>query len=87
MKIKKKEWVYYLMAFLIPALVICIAMVIKGIFPFGDKTVFLWDLKIQYWKSYSWLHNLLHGDVGLFYSFSQALGGDMYAAAATNVLC
>ncbi len=86
MKIKRKEWIFYLLAFLLPALIICIAMFLKGIFPFGDKTVFLWDLEIQYWKSYSWLHDLLHGEVGLFYSFSQALGGDMYAAAATNVL-
>lgn len=87
MKIKEKEWVYYLLACIIPTIVVCIAMFIKGIFPFGDKTVLLWDLEIQYWKYYSWLHDMLHGDVGLFYSFSQALGGNMYATAASHVLC
>ncbi len=44
MKIKDKKWVYYLLACIIPTIVVCIAMFIKGIFPFGDKTVFLWDL-------------------------------------------
>lgn len=87
MNIKKKEWTYYLLAFLFPVMIICIAMLMKGIFPFGDKTVFLWDLEIQYWKFYSWLHDLLHGEVGLFYSFSQALGGNMYATAVSHVLC
>ncbi len=27
-----------------PTIVVCIAMFIKGIFPFGDKTVLLWYL-------------------------------------------
>lgn len=67
-------------------MIICVAMIIQDILPFGDKTVFVWDLEIQYWKFYCWLHDMLHGDVGLFYSFSQALGGNMYATAVSHVL-
>lgn len=85
-EIKNKEWIFYLLAFLLPTIIVCTAMYIQSIFPFGDKTVLLWDLEIQYWKYYAWLHDLMHGDVGLFYSFSQALGGNMYATAASHVL-
>ena len=61
MKTKNKEWMLYLAAFLIPAVILCIVMFIQDIFPFGDRTVFLWDLEIQYWKYYAWLHDMLHG--------------------------
>lgn len=86
MKTKNKEWMLYIAAFLIPAVILCIVMFIQDIFPFGDRTVFLWDLEIQYWKYYAWLHDMLHGEVSMFYSFSKPLGGNMYATAASHVL-
>ena len=84
---KKRNRRFYILSLLIPALIVCTVMILQEIFPFGDKTVLVWDLEIQYWKLYSWFHDLLHGETGLFYSFSQALGGNMYAPAAYHVLC
>ena len=84
---EKRNRIFYILSFLLPALIVYTVMILQEIFPFGDKTVLVWDLEIQYWKLYSWFHDLLHGETGLFYSFSQALGGNMYAPAAYHVLC
>lgn len=90
MKMKKeanyKSWVFIFLAFLIPVFIVCSVMFIKGIFPFGDKTVFVWDLEITYWKFYCWLHDMMHGDAGFFYSFS-SLGVNMYSTTAGFLCC
>ena len=37
-----------LIAFCIPVLIICICFICLGITPFGDKTVLIWDAKLQH---------------------------------------
>ena len=57
-----------LIAFCIPVLIICICFIRLGITPFGDKTVLIWDAKLQHKDYYGYLWDVLHGKASLQYS-------------------
>lgn len=79
-------------AFLAPVILISLAFMIVGIYPFGDKTFFFGDLDCQYVHYYSYLHDMLHGNADWIYTFSKTLGGDMidmisyYLASPFNII-
>lgn len=66
-----------LIAFCIPVLIICICFICLGITPFGDKTVLIWDAKLQHKDYYGYLWDVLHGKASLQYSAGKSLGGRM----------
>lgn len=78
-KPKKKffaEYGYLLFAMLIPALLMYLIYLSKGLYPFGDGCVLVLDLNGQYVWFFEALRNFVHGDADLLYSFSRALGGE-----------
>ena len=63
---------------IIVMLLLLASMVILGLWPFGDTSMLLWDMEIQYINIYNWFYDVLHGNASLFYDFSKSLGGNMY---------
>ncbi len=70
------EYSYLLFAALIPAVVVYLLYLVRGIYPFGDSCVLVLDLNGQYVSFYEALHDILRGDADLLYSFSRNLGGE-----------
>lgn len=67
---------YLLFAALIPAVIMYLIYLSRGLYPFGDGTVLVLDLNGQYVSFYEGLHDILHGEADLLYSFSRNLGGE-----------
>ncbi len=70
------EYGYLVFAALIPAVIVYLLYLVRGLYPFGDGCVLVLDLNGQYVSFYEALHDILHGDADLFYSFSRNLGGE-----------
>ena len=69
----------YLAAFAIPFCVLLGAFAMRGIFPFGDVSVMLYDMPVQYAEYFGWLIQVLHGQGNLLYSNAAGLGGGMFS--------
>ena len=69
----------YLAAFAIPFCVLLVAFAIRGIYPFGDVSVMLYDMPVQYAEYFGWLIQVLHGQGNLLYSYAAGLGGGMFS--------
>ena len=82
----------YAAAFIIPVAIILLVMIILGITPFGDTSVFFWDAKLQHKDYYGYLWDLLHGNASIDYSAGKSLGGRMlgligfYISSPLNIL-
>ena len=71
------EYGYLLIATVIPMVLFYLIYLIgKQHYPFGDGTVLVLDLNGQYVSFYEGLHDILHGEADLLYSFSRNLGGE-----------
>ncbi len=70
------EFSYLLVAFTVPAVLMFLMYVCRGIYPFGDSTVLVLDLNGQYVSFYQYLWDCLHGEGSLLYCFSRNLGGE-----------
>lgn len=68
---------YYILAFFLPFFFQLVSYVIGGYFPFGDRTVLVWDMEIQYISFFSWMNQVIkHQSIdSLLYSFSLSFGG------------
>lgn len=75
------------LAFAVPFVILCIAFAYRGVVPFGDNTVFLWDAKLQYKDYFGYLWDVLHGNASLSYSASKSLGGQMAGLVAYYLTC
>lgn len=69
----------YLAAFTIPFCVLLAAFAMRGIYPFGDVSVMLYDMPVQYAEYFGWLIQVLHGQGNLLYSNAAGLGGGMFS--------
>ena len=47
---------------------------LNGIYPFGDTSVMMYDMPVQYAQFFGWLSNVLSGDGNLWYSANAGLG-------------
>lgn len=74
----KNKKIGYLLAFIIPALLMVLIYACVGIYPFGDKSLLTVDMAGQYVSFFNALKNIFTGDIGIFYSFSKTLGGNMF---------
>ncbi len=83
----KKTMLILLAAFLLPLVITCIAFYIKGVAPFGDTSVLLWDSKLQYKDYFGYLWDVLHGNASLDYSAAKSLGGKMVGLVAYYLTC
>lgn len=73
---KRKEYLYLLACFLLPALIVWLIYIARGEHPIADGCVLVLDLNAQYVWFFEALRNFVHGDADLLYSFSRALGGE-----------
>lgn len=68
--------VMYGLSFLIPVIVMLFILKSRGFYPFGDKTLFIMDMKGQYLEFFASLRNVVSGDDSLFFSWSRSMGGN-----------
>ena len=66
----------YLGAFAIPAGIMAWILYQRGFSPFGDKTLFVMDMKDQYLEFFASLRHVTGGDKSVFYCWSRSLGGN-----------
>ena len=67
---------YYVAAFLIPAFIQIFVFACMGFYPFGDKSILVWDMNWQYVSFFSWLTRTIRKTTAdsIFYSFSMSYG-------------
>ncbi len=75
---KKKNKIYYLLAFLIPTVLMVLIYACVGIYPFGKKSLLTVDLAGQYVAFFNAYKNIFNEGISIFYSFSKTLGGNMF---------
>jgi len=68
--------------FLIAAGTLLLIYCKMGIFPFGDRTMLVWDMDYQYSSFMAWMSELLKGKADFPYSLHGGLGGNMYGLVA-----
>lgn len=73
---EKRIYFYTCLCVLISFLVV---LFLLGIYPFGNKSLLIWDLNIQYVEFFSYFRKVLMGEASIAYSFSKSLGGSMVA--------
>jgi len=77
---------------LITAAMLLVIFYKAGIYPFGEKSLLIWDLRWQYIQFFSWFKQVLTGRGDLFYSFNAGMGSNMiglyayYLASPLNFL-
>ena len=67
---RKKRWGTYALAFFLPLAVIAAIFWMLHIYPFGEKTLVVWDANPQYVDFLVYLKKMLSGEVSLSYTFS-----------------
>ena len=74
----KKKIFNYVLAFLIPCLLILLLYICVGIYPFGNKSILTVDMQDQYVEFFNAFKNIIQNGNNMFYSFSKTLGGNMF---------
>ncbi|MDE5583041.1 MAG: YfhO family protein [Ruminococcus sp.] len=72
----KYKPLYYVAAFLIPALLTLIAYAFFGIYPFNERSVLALDLNGQYIYYFEAIRDAFRGDGSIFYNWSRNLSGE-----------
>lgn len=80
-----KKKINYLLAFIIPIILMILLYMSVGVIG-GNKSILTVDLQDQYVEFFNALKNIFDGKIGLFYSFSKTLGGNMFGLIAYYLL-
>ncbi|MBE5970639.1 MAG: hypothetical protein E7242_10450 [Lachnospiraceae bacterium] len=72
----------FIVAFLVPVLIMLIVYISKDIYPFGEMCYLRSDMYHQYAPFHKALWELLHGDGSILYSWNIGLGTDFVSLAA-----
>lgn len=75
-KINKTDILFYFLSFFIPVAIFLVIIYRLGFYPFGDKTLFIMDMKGQYMEFYASLRNIFSSDDSIFFSWSRSMGGN-----------
>lgn len=67
---------YLFAAFLIPVILMGIAYISFGIYPFGGRSVLSLDLNAQYVFYFDYVHDVIGNGESLMYSWSRNLSGE-----------
>ncbi len=67
----------YLVPSAVTALIYCVILAVKGIYPFGNNTIDYYDMAQQIAAFYYHVYDALHGTKGMFYDWYSALGTNM----------
>lgn len=79
-----KSW-SALFAFLLPAFLVTLSMVILKMAPFGDETLMFGDANGYYINYISYYKTILSGEHSIFYAFAKGLGSNVYGAAGYDI--
>ena len=72
----------YLKAFFLTFIILLIILLVLGIYPFGDKTLIVSDLRDQYMIFINYLKSIFFGSNTFLYTFSGSLGENFLSLAA-----
>lgn len=75
----RKNWYRYVLAFVLPVILLIIFLVWNDIYPFGNISNLRDDLEIQYVDYFAFYRNVLLGNGDISYSFAKSLGGSLVA--------
>ena len=70
----RKRAEVYIIPFFITAIMLFVIFYKVGIYPFGERSLLIWDLRWQYIQFFSWFKQVLTGGGNLFYSFNAGTG-------------
>ena len=73
---KYNKKILYILSFIIPIGMMIAISIVQGFSPFGNKTMFIMDMKGQYLEFFASLRYLIKGDSSIFYSWSRSMGGN-----------
>ena len=83
----KKLPLILLLGFFVPLVIACAALYLNKVAPFGDRSILVWDAKLQYKDYYGYLWDILHGNASFEYSASKSLGGATVGLVAYYLTC
>ncbi len=81
-----KENIHYVMAFLLPVVILLIAYATFYVYPFGNGSVLVLDLNGQYVSYFEQFRNAFFAGKSLLYSWSSSLGGEFLGTSAYYLL-
>ena len=73
----EKPYDYLRFCFLIPAVLMLVGYLCRGVFPLGDNSVLALDLNAQYIYYFEAFRQAVYEGKSLFYSWSQSLSGEL----------
>ena len=85
--VREKRQVVYLLSFLLPFVIMIVLLIVKKVFPFGDKCILRTDFYHQYLPFYSELSNKLKNFGSLFYTYDVGLGTNFITLFAYYLSC
>lgn len=75
-RFKNSNRTYLIVCFLLPLLINWFIFIIRGVYPFGDKSVLVLDLNGQYVYYFEAMRDILQGKASAFYTWYRSLGGE-----------
>ena len=73
---KNNAWIIYILAFLIPVLVMAVGCIKAGIYPFGERNFLRNDMYHQYLQFFTSMYDKVKSGDGLAYSMQLGLGSN-----------
>lgn len=75
-KIAGSKW-HIMLSFIAPAILLLVIYAIKGVYPFGNRSIAYYDMAQSYIPAYSYAWDVLHGLKSPYISFNAAMGCSM----------
>lgn len=75
-KALSSKGILYLVSFIIPSYIMLIILFTLKFYPFGDKTLFTFDMNAQFTGFFAHLRNIFSGDNSPFFCWSRSMGGN-----------
>ena len=79
---KKEKVIKIICPFILTSVILLCIFYLGGVYPFGEKILFKWDMELQYIDFFRWWNRVLHGKASMFYSFSKSLGDNAIGLTA-----
>lgn len=67
---------FLLACFFLPLVITWVVFIIRGVYPFGEKSVLVLDLNAQYVYFFEAMKDIFQGEGSAFYSWFRSLGGE-----------
>lgn len=83
--VRARVAILHVLSFVLPLVILGCVYVLRGMYPFGETGVAVWDMDIQYIGYFEWLRDVLHGQGSPFYSFSMGMGENTAALVAYHL--